>query len=92
VKYEISFKSQAVKDLKSIDKKKAAKIIGKIDLLSNNLSGDVKKLTNFSPEFRLRVGDYRVLFEVEENEVIIYRIKHRKTHIVNKSDGVKKCC
>jgi len=50
------------------------RIIAKIELLQNNLSGDVKKLTNFTPEYRLRIGDYRVLFEIEGNQVIIYRI------------------
>jgi mRNA interferase RelE/StbE len=42
------------------------------------LAGDFKKLTNFTPEYRLRVGDYRVLFEVEEHKIIVYRIIHRK--------------
>jgi mRNA interferase RelE/StbE len=41
-------------------------------------AGDVKKLADFTPEYRLRVGDYRVLFEVEESKVVIYRILHRK--------------
>jgi mRNA interferase RelE/StbE len=45
--------------------------------LENNLAGDVKCLTNFTPEYRLRVGDYRVLFEIEGDRVIISRIKHR---------------
>ena len=40
--------------------------------------GDFKKLTNFIPEYRLRVGDYRVLFETENDKVTIYRIRHRK--------------
>ncbi|MFX0197594.1 MAG: type II toxin-antitoxin system RelE/ParE family toxin [Candidatus Hodarchaeota archaeon] len=30
------------------------------------------------PEYRLRVGDYRVLFETEKNKISIYRIRHRK--------------
>ncbi|MDM3847075.1 MAG: type II toxin-antitoxin system RelE/ParE family toxin [Aphanizomenon gracile PMC638.10] len=34
-------------------------------------------LTNFTPEYRLRVGDYRVLFELEEQTIIVYRVKHR---------------
>jgi len=42
------------------------------------LSGDVKKLTNFTPEYRLRVGEYRILFEVENSKIIVYRILHRK--------------
>ena len=50
-----------------------------LESLCDNLSGDVKKLTNFSPEYRLRVGNYRALFEIETPDlVMIYRIKHRK--------------
>src|SRR5256885_7160623 len=34
--------------------------------------------TLFRSEFRLRVGNYRVLFEIEGAKVIIYRVRHRK--------------
>jgi mRNA interferase RelE/StbE len=37
----------------------------------------VKHLTDFTPEYRLRVGDYRILFEIEEAELVIYRIRLR---------------
>ena len=43
-----------------------------------NLQGDIKKLTNFTPEYRLRVGNYRVLFEIEGQTIFIYRIQHRR--------------
>jgi len=46
--------------------------------MSNDLKGDVKRLTNFTPEYRFRVGDYRVLFEVEKETIVIYRIRHRR--------------
>jgi mRNA interferase RelE/StbE len=48
------------------------------DLKALPEAGDVKKLTNFTPEYRLRVGDNRVLFEVVGNRIIVYRIIHRK--------------
>jgi mRNA interferase RelE/StbE len=36
-------------------------------------------LTDFTPEYRLRIGDYRALFEIERpNRVIVYRIRHRR--------------
>lgn len=76
--YSVNFKSQAIKDLKKIPKKDVVKLLDKIKSLENGLKGDVKKLTNFTPEFRLRVGNWRVLFEVLKNEIIIYRVKHRK--------------
>ena len=50
----------------------------KIEAMQSDLAGDVKRLTNFTPEYRLRVGDYRVLFEVEGQTVVIYRVLHRK--------------
>ncbi len=78
MEFQIEFKSRAVKDLRAIGAQDRKRIVSKIEALENNLSGDVKRLTNFSPEYRLRVGDFRVLFEVEEERVIIYRIKHRK--------------
>jgi mRNA interferase RelE/StbE len=61
MKYKIEFKPKALKDYKNIDKKTVELIFLKLDLLSDKLQGDVKKLTNFTPEYRLRVGDYRIL-------------------------------
>ncbi len=39
---------------------------------------NVKKLTNFSPNLRLRVWDYRILFDIVDDEVIVSDVKHRK--------------
>ncbi len=76
--YNIEIKPKAIKDGKKIPKKTLRLIIQKIEKMQNNLEGDVKHLTNFTPEYRLRVGNYRVLFEIEENNIKIYRIKHRQ--------------
>lgn len=76
--YQIEFKPRALKDLKGIDIAEARRIIEKIEALKNDLAGNVKRLTNFTPEYRLRTGSYRVLFEVEGAKVVIYRIRHRK--------------
>ena len=78
MKYEIEFKPKSIKDLRKIDKNDQKVIIEKIEKMSHNLSGDIKKLTNYTPEYRLRVGNYRILFEVEDSKIIIYTIRHRK--------------
>jgi len=80
MQYEIYIKPQAIKDGKKIPKNDLVRIFTKIEDLKDDLKGNVKRLTNFTPEFRLRVGNYRVLFESEQKSesVIIYRIKHRK--------------
>ena len=76
--YLVELMPKAIKDLESLPKSDSKKIVGKIKALENGLSGDINKLTNFSPEYRLRVGNYRVLFEIENKKIVIYRVKHRK--------------
>ena len=77
MKYFIEFKPKAVKDLKNLSKQMQGKILEKIQSMENDLAGDVKKLTNFTPEYRLRVGNYRVLFEIEDSNIVVYRVKSR---------------
>lgn len=76
--YQIELKPNAIKDLKGIAKPEARKIVEKVMGLAQGFSGDIKQLTNFTPEYRMRIGDYRVLFEIDEEKIVIYRIKHRK--------------
>jgi mRNA interferase RelE/StbE len=78
MQYPIRFKPRAIKDGKKIPKRELTRIFAKIEDMANDLSGDVKHLTDFHPEYRLRVGDYRILFEIEDDQIIIYRIRHRK--------------
>lgn len=77
MQYQIEFKPKAIKDLAKLSADSRERIISKIEAMQDNLQGDVKHLTNFTPEYRLRVGDYRVLFEIEEQTIMIYRVKHR---------------
>lgn len=78
VKYDLRFKPRSVKDLKKLPAELQRRIIEKIEEMTENAVGDVKPLTNFTPEYRLRVGDYRVLFEIEDNTVVVYRVRHRR--------------
>ena len=74
---------RSLKDLKGLAPDQQRRILAKIESMSDNLAGDVKQLTNFTPEYRLRVGNDRVLFEVEENRIVVYRIRHRR-HVYRK--------
>lgn len=76
--YHIELKRRALKDLRALDPMHRQRVFDGISRLRNDLQGDVKRLTNFTPEYRLRVGDYRVLFEVADAAVTIYRVKHRR--------------
>lgn len=78
MEYRVELKKKAVKDLQDIPLEERTKILTRIQQLSNELEGDVKKLTNFSPEYRLRWGHWRVLFEIEADTILIYRVLHRR--------------
>ncbi|MCX5804378.1 MAG: type II toxin-antitoxin system RelE/ParE family toxin [Proteobacteria bacterium] len=78
MKYNIKFKPRAVKDIEAFHSRIQGRILDKIEEMSDNLRGDVKRLTDSTPEYRLRVGDYRVLFEIEGRAIVIYRIRHRR--------------
>ena len=50
----------------------------KLFLLEEDLAGNVKKLKGSRNEYRLRVGDYRVIFELEGQTVTVYAVGNRK--------------
>jgi mRNA interferase RelE/StbE len=80
---KLELKPQAIKDLRGLQRQEAARIATRLGELEHGLTGDIKRLTNFTPEYRLRVGNYRVLFEVEDSTVVVYRVMHRK-HVYGK--------
>ena len=61
MKYEIEFKPRAVKDPRALPAGEVRRIVAKTEALRDGLAGDVKKLTNFTPEYRLRFGNCRVV-------------------------------
>jgi mRNA interferase RelE/StbE len=76
---KIEIRKSAIKDLKKIDNPIKSNLHKKILELQNFPDiTNIKKLTNFEPAYRLRVGDYRILFDVFDETIIIARVLHRK--------------
>jgi len=76
---QIELAPKAHKDLKTLDNKEAAKLLESIKKLVNFPDvPNIKRLTNFKPSYRFRAGDYRILFEVENDLLVIYRVLHRR--------------
>ena len=79
-KYKIEIKKSAVKEISKLPIKDLKRILKEIELLANNprpfgaikLSGDEK--------YRLRVGNYRLLYQIFDDKLIIIVVKvgHRK--------------
>jgi len=76
--YDVEFRPQAVEDLDSLSPEVARRILRKVERMCDGLVGDVKRLTLFTPEYRLRVGDYRVLFAIVDKRIVVYRVLHRR--------------
>jgi len=74
--FKITFSKQADKALRRMPRDTAINIAKKIKELAANPKKmrNVKKLTGH-PGYRLRVGDWRVVYTVHEQEVLIHIIK-----------------
>ena len=56
MRYEIEIRKRGEKDLASLPKADAQRIVDALFLLEDGLTGDIKKLTSALPEYRLRIG------------------------------------
>ena len=78
--YELVYTKRAVKDIRRLDhkvKERLKKVLEKFK--EAPFEESVKKLSH--PElgtYRLRIGDYRVIFDVDGDNLIILRLGHRK--------------
>jgi len=79
--YKILIDKKVIKDLKKIDKTWQIKIINKIQTtLATNPYSDKKLVGDLSKYYRLRVGDYRVIYSIDEDIVTVevVKVSHRK--------------
>ena len=78
--FSIRIKESAAKELRRVAKPDRARIVAAIDRLAEtphlgtSLKGDLRGLR------RIRVGDYRILYEVRDKElvVLVVRVAHRR--------------
>jgi mRNA interferase RelE/StbE len=78
--YSVAFKKSAEKDLRKIPKEIIPHIFEHIETLATDpVPHDAYKLASTEYLYRIRSGDYRVIYHVlhERREVIVYYIRHR---------------
>jgi mRNA interferase RelE/StbE len=77
-RYRIEYAPSAIDDLRSLPKREADQILRKVLRLENRLHGNIKRLQNADVGFRLRMGDYQVLFDVIGDKILVQKVGNRK--------------
>ena len=78
--YRVVLTSSAEKELKKLSGQLIARIIARLEnLTSNPRPAGCKKLKGGDHEWRIRVGDYRVIYTIDDTELLVEvtRIRHR---------------
>jgi len=65
-------------ELRAIDREAATRILLALTEYGESGGGDVRALAGqWQGHFRLRVGDYRIIFAISPDEITIIRVRHR---------------
>jgi mRNA interferase RelE/StbE len=76
--FRVEWHPEALKELEKLDSFIAKIILKRLDELAENpFSKDIKRLVG-REEYRFRVGEYRILFIIENSKIIILKLGHRK--------------
>lgn len=79
--YQIEWKKSALRELKRIDREVVPRIVAAVEELSAQpLPSGVRKLQGSLRTYRIRVGNYRVIYELYELRLMVevVRVRHRK--------------
>ena len=79
--YQIEWKPSALKELRGFQKEAVRRIILTVEKLADNpFPSGVRKLVGSEYTYRVRIGDYRVIYSVYEQRLLIeiVRVGHRK--------------
>jgi len=78
--YKIEIKKSATKEISKLPNKEIHRIIDKIQALSEEPRPNTCKKLSGDEKYRIRVGNYRILYSIEDNVLVVYIVKvgHRK--------------
>jgi len=77
--YRLIYTKRAVRDLKKLDQQSLNRMKRALERYVEDPLRYAEMLTN--PElgtYRFRIGDYRVIFDIEGDEIVILRVGHRR--------------
>ena len=80
--YEVYLERAAERDLKQLSKENFYRIISPIkSLIENPRPHGCRKITGSKSDWRIRVGDFRVIYEIDDKEraIRVMRVRHRRS-------------
>jgi mRNA interferase RelE/StbE len=79
MRFQIIWSEPATEQLRKLDRQLAKRIFRKVSELNEDPFLHVTKLVG-SPNYRLRIGDYRVILDIQGNclVILVLRVGHRK--------------
>jgi len=89
MEFKVLMLDTASEDLESIPKNIGDTITRRIYAMRDGLPGSIKRLRDMDAAFRLRVGDYRILFDVNGDTITVHQVRHRR-HAYDFKSGEKK--
>ena len=76
---DLEWSESSLEDMAALDKGIARRIQRTVERFAQTESGNVKKLQGIDPpEYRLRIGDWRVRFALDGDTVRVLRVLNRK--------------
>ena len=78
--YTVAFVAEARDDLRRLDSVIAQRILSKLDWLADRFDEVTPETLTGQWEgaFKLRVGDYSIIYTVEQNEIVVHAMGHRR--------------
>ena len=79
--HKIEIKRSAAKEIAALAKRDRRRVVSTIEALDDDPRPEVaRKLTNTENAYRIRVGDYRVIYQIVDDilTVFVVRVGHRK--------------
>lgn len=79
-RYRLTVRLSAVKELEGLPRKDLERVIGRIEVLADNPRPPGCEKLSGQERYRIRQGDHRILYEVDESKqvVIVVKIGHRR--------------
>ena len=79
MKHRLVYTRRAVRDIKALDARIKQRIGSALKRYEENPLGFAERLTNSKlGTFRFRIGNYRVIFDLEGKDIVVLRVGHRK--------------